>query len=147
MLIFAVLPKTIVLIIPTGYRGDILIVRDDQGDVGVRRAGAYWFEVPASGVLRVRDIELFRGHTGGAGSGSRFECHQQDGLVIRQLSSSPSEPSLMSDGPWGKARITVVSVFLDQSNRGPFVPPKQLEAFWESGIPREFVAPHTIVRD
>ncbi|MBY0112394.1 MAG: hypothetical protein K2Y21_06200 [Phycisphaerales bacterium] len=146
-LVFTVMPKTIVIIIPTGYRGDIVIVKDEQGDVGVHRAGAYWYEAPESCVLRVKDIERFLGHTGGAGSGSRFECHEKNGNVIRQRSLTPSEPSLMADGPWGEARVTVVSVFLDQNSRGPFVPATQLEAFWKSGVPRDFVAPHIIVRE
>lgn len=147
MLVFSVLPKTIVLIIPTGYRGDILIVKDVDGEVGERRAGAFWFEVPDSGVVRVRDIELFRGHVGGSGSGNRFECHEKGGRVLRQGKRLPSEPYVFADGPWGDVGITVVAVVQAQSDRGPFVGRDELKEFRRSGVPRDFVAPHVIVAD
>lgn len=143
MLIFAVMPKTIVLIIPDGYRGDILIVKDDQVDVGVRRAGAYWFEVPDAGVLRVRDIMLFRSYPGTPSSSNNFECRERSGFAIA-MPGVESRPSMYIDGPMGKAHIVRLTIQSPVEPRAPRIDLAQLECFYESGVPRDFVAPRVI---
>ena len=73
---------TIEFIVPTNYRGTIIIDADDVGGVEPQRArgSIYTYEVPATGKLTVRDFGLFdRPH--------RVAAQYADGRPLRTINS------------------------------------------------------------
>jgi hypothetical protein len=52
--------KPVLLIVPNGFRGEFQVVKDSaQGADPVERNGEWVFEIPPSGVLRVKDDSPF----------------------------------------------------------------------------------------
>lgn len=137
--------KHVELIVPNGYRGDVLIVKDSEGVVATSRDGAYYFVVPDSGVLRVRDIDLFTNFVGTPSDHNKFTCREVSGMEFTYGANARNVPTFSLNGPMGKARITVLSIGDKLLRDRRYVDPETLRKFWQQGVPLDYVAPHVIV--
>ncbi|MBN8598811.1 MAG: hypothetical protein J0L78_14155 [Planctomycetes bacterium] len=137
--------KPAFVVIPTGYRGDIIIVESSDGIEPERVAGTLRYTVPGSGVLRVRSIERLTAYVTTATAESRgIHCVQQDGLELPNRITPHSDLYFSLSGPFGDHQVSVLSVWSKTKSGWPHITSPDLGQMWKSGVPKDFVAPHVL---
>lgn len=137
--------KPAFVVIPTGYRGDVIIVESSDGIDPERIAGTLRYTVPESGVLRVKNIDRLTAYVVTAPAYSRdIHCVQQDGLELPNRIEPLSDLYFSLSGPFGDHRISMLSVWSKSKSGWPRITSPELGRLWKDGVPRDFVSPHII---
>lgn len=124
-----------IIVIPAGYRGEILIVREHGGSQPRHSWRTYTYEVPPSGVVRAHRLDVLDTY----GGSHQVTCRESDGTSIPAWHGE--ESSTVSYYLRGDVHLFRLSVRNGNEHKEFLIPPGLFEEFLARGVPQDYMAP------